>query len=637
MDWRHVSKASETSNGVTDSSIGSSFVGPSLARNESDSLGKIIFRHLRMIALIVFGTVCTTFAFTSLLEKQFEASKVVVISPFVTKFQNDDISLRRYGMSPAVLETEVEILKSQTFAAEVADLLSLYDNPDFAGQIDPEDPAAVQFSREQTVDRTLESYSVRRFRNSMAVEIRATANSQKLATDIANTVSRNYSVRIEERRRNDVKWALEKLRKRSDRLGKDLFKAEAELASLIRDNEFGDPSAPQRLRAEISKLSTILEVVSSGPANAGQKEQIEKKLSDVESELQEWATSNLFVERQKRLIEQLQLSYVQSIEKLDDLETHLSSAKPQKVEITSTNVYRNAVWPNIPVSVALSGVAAFAVSVIIALIVDGFNRRIKTEQQAARVTRVPSLGRIGRKTRAPKPIKNTRKFQGHQKNAQLNLRSASRRILLRGNTDESETRFLMVSSTLPGEGKSIASKLIATEALADQLRVLAVDIDFDSWELSKLLQAQMTSVSLRSFSSRNLDFREVDLEIANEKMSFLQMDIRDTSTGSEFRDSLEYFKNSVAGYFDLVIFDAPAILIRKDASRIGPLVDASVVVFRSGSSTEDELRDVVGLLQNNGATIAGTLMNCLHDKSILSFRREGYSDNYSNKSSFGAV
>ncbi len=636
MDRRHVSTASETSNGVTDSSIGSSIVGSSLARNESDSLGEIIFRHLRMIALIVFGTVCTTFAFTSLLEKQFESSKIVVISPFVTKFQNDDISLRRYGMSPAVLETEVEILKSQTFAAEVADLLSLYDNPDFADQIDPEDPAAVQFSREQTIDRTLESYSVRRFRNSMAVEIRATANSQKLATDIANTVSRNYSVRIEERRRNDVKWALEKLRKRSDRLGKDLFKAEAELATLIRENEFGDPSAPQRLRAEISKLSTILEVVSSGPANAGQKEQIGKKLSDVEAELQEWATSNLLVERQKRLIEQLQLSYVQSIEKLDDLETHLSSAKPQKVEITSTNVHRSAVWPNIPVSVALSGVAAFAVSVIIALIVDGFNRRIKTEQQAARVTRVPSLGRIG-KAGAPKPIKNTRKFQGPQKNAQLNLRSASRRILLRGNTDESETRFLMVSSALPGEGKSIASKLIAAEALADQLRVLAVDIDFDSWELSKMLQAQMASVSLRSFSSRNLDFREVDLEIADEKMSFLQMDIRDTSTGSEFRDSLEYFKNSVAGYFDLVIFDAPAVLIRKDASRIGPLVDASVVVFRSGSSTEDELRDAVGLLQNNGAMIAGTLMNCLHDKSILSFRRQSYSDSYSNKSSFGAA
>ncbi len=606
--------------------------------NEPDGLGQIIFRHLRLIILIVLGTVGVVFGICSQLEKHYEAKVITVMTPVVTMFRSDHLTLKHSGLSIAGMETEFEILKSRAFAAEIVDLMSLGTDPQFVGRFDPKDPIARRVAQERAVDKMQKSYSVRRLRRSMALEIWAIAKSPQLAAEIANKVSHHYVERIEVIRQREASWALEKLMARSEQIRQDLFLAEADLAALIRSVDSDDPAARERLKSEIAKLSTILGVLSTGPATDEQKEQVAIKLAAAEADLQDWTNAILLLERKRLLVEQYRTSYLQTLEKLDEFQSFLSATARKTRQTPSAIVNHNAIWPNIPVALALSGVAAFTLSVILALMLESMNRRVKTEQQATHVTRLPSLGYLTRFT-AQGTFRRKRSDQSAlPPNPGLVLNSSFRHPLMRRNNINDDPALLMVTSGLPDEGKSTVTKSLAIAALSERLRVLVVDTDSHRWGVSKSLGAQKGATNLREFSARKMNLEEFDMgKTIDGKLSLLRLNIRDASTVSEFRDSIEYFKASVFGYFDLVIFDTAPVLLIDDACRIGPFVGEAIVVVRYNTTTQDELRDTITRLRENGVKIAGTLMNDFNQRKSLRLNLRSRPTRLSGKPNYGAV
>ncbi|MGI9368502.1 MAG: GumC family protein [Ruegeria sp.] len=606
--------------------------------DEPDGLGQIIFRHLRMIAIVVLATMGLVFGISTQLQNRYEAKVITVMTPVVTKFRSDHLTLRHAGLSIAGMETEFEILKSRAFAAEIVDLMSLHDDQQFVGQFDPNDPMARLLAQERAIGKMQKSYTIRRMKRSMALEIRAIANSPQQAAEIANTVSHHYVEKIEDLRQKEVSWALEKLTSRSEQIGQDLFQAEADLATFIRSIDSDDSATLERLQMEIAKLSTILGVISTGPATEDQKEQVAIKLAAAETELQDWTKAGLLLERKKRLVEQLQTSYLQTLEKLDEFQAFLSATNGKTRRASSAIVNRNAIWPNIPVALALSGVAAFTMSVVLALLLESMNRRIKTEQQAAQIAHLPSLGYLSR-SKAKGTFRRKRPKSGTlPPNPGLSLNSSFRHGLMRRHNVNDDPAFLMVTSGLPDEGKSTVTKSLAIAALSERLRVLVVDIDSHRWGVSKSLGAQKGSTNLREFSARKMNVEEFDMGKAFDgKLSLLRLNIRDACTGSEFRDSIEYFKASVFGYFDLVVLDTAPVLLIDDACRIGPFVDEAVVVYRFNTTTQDVLRNTVNRLRENGVKVAGTLMNDFNQRESLNLKLRNRPLRLSGKPDYGAI
>jgi Mrp family chromosome partitioning ATPase len=64
----------------------------------------------------------------------------------------------------------------------------------------------------------------------------------------------------------------------------------------------------------------------------------------------------------------------------------------------------------------------------------------------------------------------------------------------------------------------------------------------------------------------------------------------------------------IASHAEIVTLDAPPLLAVPDALSLGQHVDAVVVTARAGQTTKDELREVVAMLRQIQARVAGVVL-----------------------------
>lgn len=154
----------------------------------------------------------------------------------------------------------------------------------------------------------------------MAIDIISTANSARLAADIANAIPAVYIENSLADQRASVSSSIVFLRERVETLGEELTLAEVELANFIRENKLDDDQLPDRLRSQVQYLTTFLKT-----ADASQDaERLQSELTKVEIELQERTRAELEQMRRERLLEVLRLRYQTAIEKLNELETQIN-------------------------------------------------------------------------------------------------------------------------------------------------------------------------------------------------------------------------------------------------------------------------------------------------------------------------
>ncbi len=114
------------------------------------------------------------------------------------------------GGSSVEANTEVEILRSRTLLAGVADSLSLYDDPRLNPTLTPPGPAKARWRalaaglglpdswyappppRAATIDALAQRYAVRNMPDSRVFEVTATSPDPAQAADLANTLARLY-------------------------------------------------------------------------------------------------------------------------------------------------------------------------------------------------------------------------------------------------------------------------------------------------------------------------------------------------------------------------------------------------------------------------------------------------------------
>ena len=65
----------------------------------------------------------------------------------------------------------------------------------------------------------------------------------------------------------------------------------------------------------------------------------------------------------------------------------------------------------------------------------------------------------------------------------------------------------------------------------------------------------------------------------------------------------------LSGEYDLVILDTSPLLVSTDATVLGPLADAVLLVVRGTRTDRRTMVDVVRRLRESGANVVGTILN----------------------------
>lgn len=593
-----------------------------------DGFWLILRRHLSLMILTVVLVVAATYFVVDQLEERFTARATLVLTGLDTRVRKTDTQLESFELSRAVIETEMDVLKSRAFTDQLANFLGLYDDPAFVSPNVDGQPIDAALHQEQVLDKIQASYSVSRSGESLAIDIIATTNSPTLAADIANAIPAVYIENSLSEQRENVSNSIVFLRERVETLAEELSLAEVDLANFIRENNLDDDQLPDRLRSQVQYLNTFLKTADS-EENGQNSERLLAELAQVEAELKDRTRAELAQMRKERLLEVQRLRYQTAIEKLNELETQINLVSQGARQVSIAQPPASASWPNKKASLMIAAVGGLVLAFVIALILDLMNRRIWSESQTIRISGLPNAGflpRIGRRAGAirHKGVARYLISKPHTMFAQA-VRSATG--LWFG--DNKEGWVVLITSGLPHEGKSTVTVGLGVSAALDGMRTLVIDMDSHRESAARLLDATMTPAKLEDTLSGKVAPRPVVLDGETvEGLDFLSIEARSRSNLKTQRQQLLALGAKVRGIYDIVIVDTPPVLVVDDTVRIGVLADEIWQVVRWGRTPENVLEDTVERLKRNGLPITATLINDVDTRRHQRLGYGGYAQYY---------
>ncbi len=286
------------------------------------------------------------------------------------------------------------------------------------------------------------------------------------------------------------------------------------------------------------------------------------------------------------------------------------------------------VEPRKPLYLALGLGGGLFGGLLLALIRDSFDDTIRTSEELEAVAAMPELVSVPFLAALAKKVRNVQSgtrslFTLGSAFSPLPLRDPNSPgvesyralcsiILLSSSQDSMKT--LVITSAIPGEGKSTVSFNLATALAQRGKQVLLVDADLRSFSVRSQLGAVCPSLSTMCMAGGpdHPRYRPIP-NLPN--LNVVPAGFRPTDP-TELLDSLrmqELMKAWRAEY-DHVIIDTPPVLPFADALVLAARADGVILVARSGMSRATALLRARNVLARSGANILGLVLNAVRSR-----------------------
>lgn len=195
---------------------------------------------------------------------------------------------------------------------------------------------------------------------------------------------------------------------------------------------------------------------------------------------------------------------------------------------------------------------------------------------------------------------------------------------------------LLVTSAKAGEGKSTtALNLAATFARAGE-RTLLMDVDLRRPSLGNVFDSEEPhDTGLVDVLKGELPWQKTVVRTDVPNLDFLPTgDAREIPIEVLGTIELRQLLIGLANHYDRVILDGPAVLGLADCRVLGRIVDAAVLVVRSGNHEMRPLQRAKAMLEQSGVVLAGVVFNGLYE-DLQNWSSYGPYDAYGDGSSSG--
>lgn len=282
--------------------------------------------------------------------------------------------------------------------------------------------------------------------------------------------------------------------------------------------------------------------------------------------------------------------------------------------------------PNVPIYMAISLAAGFFLGCIAALLVDSLDNKIGGIAEVEQLTGQNLLGATPLFT----PVAHTQTYDGNSHLTSLDepqstyaeaIRSIRTAVLLTGGGNKS--KVLLVTSSIPAEGKTTFAANMAAIMSQSNRKVLLVDMDLRRGTLrhrlnlsagpglSEILAGQELSVPVRKIEGApNLDI---------------------LLAGTPPPNPSELLDNKIAGLiegwrntYDYVVLDGAPLLPVTDSVIVSPLVDVTLLLARSGLTERPQLQRSYRLMAQNTRHFVGVILNGLRPEDESYYGYYGY-------------
>ncbi len=183
---------------------------------------------------------------------------------------------------------------------------------------------------------------------------------------------------------------------------------------------------------------------------------------------------------------------------------------------------------------------------------------------------------------------------------------------------DSPIRSLVVSSSVPEEGKSTVASHLAKTAAAMGKRVLLVDTDLRVPSVHSLFAMEQRP-GLSELATMDVDFEKVIQPSPYEEGLFVLTSGTQPSDPTRFLAShkMHALMDSFLDMFDLVIYDTPPLGL-SETVLMSTLVDGLLLVSKMGMAKHSDLKETLDKLKQSRVSVLGFVANGIKAQSSAS-------------------
>lgn len=195
---------------------------------------------------------------------------------------------------------------------------------------------------------------------------------------------------------------------------------------------------------------------------------------------------------------------------------------------------------------------------------------------------------------------------------------------------EHNGKVLLVSSAIPGEGKTTVASNLAIALAQKGSRVLLVDCDLRNPSVEKVF-GEKEPYGLSAYLRGAVTAKNLIRQLGTNNL-FAIFAGEAVSGASELlaKKEAKNLINAARNIFDVIILDTPPCSMLADASEVAALADCAMLTIRQDYASKDQILEGAQLLSDGGLPLIGCVMNCVrHDTFGGSYGYYGYGYGYS--------
>ncbi|WGF86787.1 GumC family protein [Marinivivus vitaminiproducens] len=188
---------------------------------------------------------------------------------------------------------------------------------------------------------------------------------------------------------------------------------------------------------------------------------------------------------------------------------------------------------------------------------------------------------------------------------------------------ENPTKSVLITSSVPLEGKSLISASLARQSARSGLRTLLIDADLRRPRLHEVVRVANQNGLAEILNGRILPEEAIRLD-EKSGMDFIPAGIGAASPPDLFRsDSMRHLLREMKARYDLIILDSPPVAAVSDSFILSGMLDKTVYVIRWEATPRNVAMHSMRQVVESGADLAGVVLSRVNVKKHA---RYGYAD-----------
>ena len=210
------------------------------------------------------------------------------------------------------------------------------------------------------------------------------------------------------------------------------------------------------------------------------------------------------------------------------------------------------------------------------------------------------------------------------------------RIHMEKTMADQNQKVLLVSSAIPGEGKTTVSVNLGISMARKGRKVLLIDCDLRNPSVAKALQME-TPHTLADYLQGKVTVRDMIASTEVENLHIISGAGGKTMTEKLGQERFARLVQAARNLYDYVILDTPPCSLLADAAEVAELADTGLLVIRHDFASREQILDGIQRLSDGGLRISGCVLNSVHRTLSGTYGQGygyGYGYGYSNSYSY---